>query len=153
MEAAAAAIEASALGGFARGSAWAYPVANLVHLLGMAMLIGGIGILDLRIAGAFRQLPLGVLSGALMPLAVSGLILMVLSGPILFAADATALTRSSTFGWKLALIFIALVNALAFRLLWRGAPGEPPVALRLMAVASIALWLWIAALGRLIAYT
>lgn len=152
MEAVAAAIEASVLGSFVRGSAWAYPVVNLLHLLGMVLLIGGIGILDLRIAGAFRTLPINALSRALTPLALAGLTLMVLSGPLLFAADAVALARSPTFGWKLALIVLALANALTFRRFWRGTADEPGVPLRLMAIASIALWLSVAALGRLIAY-
>src|SRR3546814_1061782 len=38
MEAFAAMVEASALGGFARGSSWAYPVANLIHLLGLVLM-------------------------------------------------------------------------------------------------------------------
>jgi len=151
MEAAAAAIEASAIGSFVRESAWAYPAANLVHLLGLVMLVGGIGILDLRLAGAFPALPIVPLSRALTPVAVAGLVLMAASGPLLFAADATALVRSSTFGWKLALIAVALANAAAFRWLWRGS-GEPAPGLRAMALASVGLWLWVAALGRLIAY-
>ena len=107
---------------------------------------------DLRIAGAFRAVPLVPMSQALTPLALAGLVLMVMSGPLLFSADAVSLARSSTFRWKLALIAVALANALVFRLLWRNKDGEPSALLRLMAVVSLALWLWIAALGRLIAY-
>lgn len=152
MEAVAAAIEASALGSFARGSSFAYPLANLVHLLGLVLLIGGIGLLDLRLAGAFRSLPLATLSRALTPLALGGLLLMLLSGPVLFAADAASLVKSDLFRWKLVLIGVALLNALAFRWLWSDEDGEPGVALRAMATVSIALWLMVAALGRLIAY-
>lgn len=152
MEAIAATIEASAFGAFARGSSWVYPAANLAHLLGLVLLVGGIGILDLRLAGAFRFVPLAPLSRALTPLAIAGLVLMVLSGPVLFAADAKSLAGSPLLRWKLVLIAVALLNALAFRRLWTGGEGEPPVPLRAMAVASIGLWLTVAALGRLIAY-
>ena len=152
MEAVAAAIEASALGSFARGSSFAYPLANLVHLLGLVLLIGGIGLLDLRLAGAFRSLPLATLSRALTPLALGGLLLMLLSGPVLFAADAASLVKSDLFRWKLVLIGVGLLNALVFRWLWSGEDGEPGAALRAMAAVSIALWLMVAALGRLIAY-
>ena len=153
LESIAAAIEASQLGGFARGSSWAYPVANLVHLLGLVLLVGGIGIVDLRMLGMFRTLPLDATLRSLTPVAVAGLLLMALSGPILFAADASALARSATFGWKLAFIAVALLNALGFRLARRGNPGEPAPLERLMALASIALWLTVAALGRMIAYS
>lgn len=152
MEALAAAIEASSLGSFARGSSFAYPLANLVHLLGLVLLIGGIGVVDLRLVGAFRGLPLVTLSRALIPLALGGLALMALSGPVLFAADAVSLAKSDLFRWKLVLIGLALLNALAFRRLWSGEESEPRFALRAMAALSIGTWLTVAALGRLIAY-
>ena len=152
MEAFAAAVETSAFGAFARSSGWAYPAANLLHLLGLVLLVGGIGIVDLRIAGAFRALPIAALSRALTPVAVAGLACMALSGPVLFAADARSLVRSDYFVAKLALIAVALANAAAFRRLW--SPDSPEVTppLRIMAIASIAIWLTVAALGRLIAY-
>jgi hypothetical protein len=153
MEVLAAAIEASAVGSFVRESAWAYPAANLLHLLGLVLLVGAIGIVDLRITGAFRNLPVHALSRTLTPLALLGLALIAVSGPLLFSADAVALTRSATFGWKLALIAVALLNALLFRLLWRDTTEEASVPLRLMALTSLALWLCVAALGRLIAYS
>jgi hypothetical protein len=152
VEAFAAAVEASALGGFARGSGWAYPAANLVHLLGLVLLVGGIGIVDLRLAGAFRTLPVAALSRALTPVGLLGLACLALSGPVLFAADAASLVRSEYFQVKLLLIAIALANAAAFRWFWSpGAPDVTPL-LRGMAVGSILLWLTVAALGRLIAY-
>lgn len=153
METFAAMVEASALGGFARGSSWAYPLANLVHLLGLVLLVGSIGIIDLRLVGAFAALPLAPLMRALTPLGLGGLALMALSGPVLFAADASALARSATFGTKLVLIAIALANAVAFRWLWSRNKGEPTIVVRAMAFASLALWLAVAALGRLIAYS
>lgn len=152
MEAAASAIESSVLGSFVRETAWAYPLANLVHLLGMILLIGGIGLLDLRIIGAFRALPLMLLSRALVPVGLTGLMLMLLSGPLLFAADAVALSRSSIFAWKLGLIALALGNAAIFRLSWDGSIKEASARLRIMAGLSITCWLGAACLGRLIAY-
>lgn len=153
LESFAAAIEASRLGAFIQGSTWAYPVANLVHLLGLVLLVGSIGIVDLRLAGLFRPLSLVPLTRALTPLAVIGFVLIALSGPVLFAADATNLSHSTTFGWKLALIGIAGVNAIAFHLVRRGNSGEPTALERLCALASVTLWLFVAALGRMIAYT
>ncbi|UIJ45081.1 hypothetical protein LZK98_18855 [Sphingomonas cannabina] len=147
----AASIEASAFGMAARESAWLYPAANLVHLLGLVCLVGGIGVVDLRLVGAFRTLPLATLSRALTPIAIAGLLMLAASGPVLFAADATALIRSPRFLTKLTLIAVALANALAFRFWWRA--GETPSwPLRMLAGASLLLWLTVAALGRLIAY-
>lgn len=138
-------------------SSTAYPAANVAHLLGLVMLVGGIGLLDLRLAGAFRDLPVAALSRILTPLALVGLALMALSGAVMFAADAVALARSTMFRWKLALIAIALINAAAFRWLWRDRIAEwdasPPLAGRAMAAGSVLLWLVIATAGRMIAYS
>ena len=151
------ALEHSGFGAWARQSSYAYPMANLIHLLGLVLLVGGIGLLDLRIAGLFRSLPLAAMSRILTPFAIVGLMLMIISGFTMFAADAGPLSKSKTFGWKLSLIALSLANAVAFRLLWRRqmeGPGlDVPLLGRIMAAASVGLWLWIAALGRLIAYT
>lgn len=152
----AAALEGSWLGSWARGSAVGYPLANLTHLLGLTMLIGAIGLLDLRLTGLFRSLPPGPLARVLTPAAATGLLLLVPSGVVMFAADAGPLLRSPTFQWKLAMITLAIGNVAAFRLLRRGGYDDwdqkASPGLRLMAAASIALWLGAAALGRLIAY-
>lgn len=157
LTAAAAWLDMIGIGPWARGSALAYPVANTLHLLGLIMLVGGIGVVDLRIMGLWRALPLAEMSRALTPVAVVGLALMAASGVILFAADSMALARSQLFGRKLVIIAMALANAAAFRLIWAGRvggwPGKAPVAARIMAAASLALWLAAGASGRWIAYS
>jgi hypothetical protein len=148
------AVQSSPFGAWAGGGI--YPVANLIHLLGLVMLVGSIGILDLRLAGLFPRIPAKPLSATLTPVALAGLVLMVPSGATMFAADAASLVHSTTFRWKLLLIGLALANAILFRLLWTRRlgrwDGDPPPAGRLMAAASIMLWLSVAACGRLIAY-
>jgi hypothetical protein len=149
-------LQVSPFGAWAAGSSLAYPVANVVHLLGLVMLVGGIGVVDLRLAGAFPSLSPAALSRALTPIAIAGLLLMLPSGFIMFAADAEALATSDIFLSKLVLIAVALTNAVAFRWLWRKRlidwRSSPPLAGRLMAAASLLLWLAVGTLGRLIAY-
>ena len=151
------AVQNSAFGLWAAQSSLAYPVANVLHLLGLVMLVGGIGVLDLRLAGFFWAIPVAPLSRALTPVALAGLALMLPTGAVMFAADAEALVMSGTFRWKLVLIALALANALAFRFRWQRRlenwEMEPPPLGRLMAATSILLWLGVAALGRWIAYS
>jgi hypothetical protein len=132
-------------------------VANSLHLLGLVMLVGGIGVVDLRLAGLWRTLPAASLSRALTPVALCGLALLVASGTVLFASDGTALAGSAVFHRKLVLIALALANALLFRLVWqrRVEAGDevPPLIGRTSAAASLALWLAVGTLGRLIAYS
>jgi len=149
------AVQSSPFGVWAGGDA--YPIANLVHILGLIMLVGGIGILDLRLIGLFRKIPTVALAAALTPIAIAGLLLMIPSGATMFASDASTLVNSGTFRTKLLLIILALANAVAFRFIWQGRIEQwdidPPIGGRVMAAASILLWLSIAALGRWIAYS
>ena len=151
------AVQASPFGSWAGQSSYAYPAANLIHLLGLVMLVGGIGLVDLRFAGFFSSLPAAALSRALTPMAIGGLLLILPRGLVMFAADAESLAGSVTFQRKLALITLALVNAALFRWIWRKRIGDRdvrlPLAGRLMAGASLLLWLAIAAHGRMIAYS
>ncbi|HVJ02430.1 MAG TPA: hypothetical protein VM662_09620 [Sphingomonas sp.] len=149
-------LDAAGVRQWASGGAWVYPVANTLHLLGLVMLVGAIGVVDLRLAGLWRGLPVASLSRALTPVALAGLAILVASGTVLFAADGEALARSATFHRKLVLIALALANALAFRLAWQGRAeaGAPLPALgRAMAAASLLLWLSVGTLGRMIAYS
>lgn len=121
-------------------------------MLGAILLVGSIGFLDLRIIGYARGLPAEGLARALTPLALAGFTVMVGSGAVMFLADARALAGSSLFLTKLALIGLAGLNALAFRLKWRRVADEASALARLFAALSLCLWLAVAVLGRLIAY-
>lgn len=149
-------LDAIGVGPWARGSSLVYPVVNMLHLLGLVMLVGGIGVLDLRIVGAWRRLPIAALSHALTPIAMTGFMLMAGSGAILFAADGTALAQSDIFVRKLVLVAAALANAVAFRMMWGDRLADwrdaAPVAARGMAALSLLLWLAAGAMGRWIAY-
>ncbi len=153
---AALALEASATGVFMRESAWAYPIANIAHLFGLAMLAGGIMVVDVRIIGVWRALPLAGLSAALTPIAVIGLALFAVSGFSMFASDAATLVGSWVFLTKLGVVSAGLVNAFAFRRMARGRLTEwemkAPATARILAMLSLALWATAIGLGRLIAY-
>lgn len=139
---------------WATGSPLAYPVANTVHVLALVLLLGGIGLVDVRMLGAFRALPLKPLVRALVPVAAVGVLILGASGSVLFAADSEALARSGTFKLKLGLIAAALTNVALFRWLVGTAPADPPQRLaRLLALTSLLLWTGVAIAGRMIAYS
>lgn len=151
LESVAAAIEGTPFALWAARDPLAYPLANVLHVLGLALLLGPILLVDLRLLGAFPALPLRPFVRAVRPFAVAGFAGLVLSGTVLFAADAVALATSETFRLKLLLVGLGLANALAFPLAWR---GEAPAGAgaRGMALASIGVWTAAAIAGRWIAY-
>ncbi len=153
----AGALEASPLGAWMRGSPWAYPVTNLLHLLGLVLLVGPMLLLDLRLLGfGQRRIRADVASALLTRWAIIGLLLMLASGALLFAADAGPLLGNSLLQAKIALIAFGVLNALLFRLLWNSELDDwdlmAPLTGRLQALLSALTWLAAATLGRLIAY-
>jgi len=151
----AAALEDSAFGVLMRESAWLYPGVNLLHLLGLVLLLGAMLFLDLRLLGVARWLPLAPLYRWLSGFAAAGLLIQLVSGFALFAADAGPLAANPLLRLKLALVLLGAGNALLFRL-WQ-APrlrrdAALPATLRLQAVLSLGLWLAVMAAGRLLAY-
>ena len=140
--------------------AWAsgvYPVVNTLHLLGLVMLVGAIGVIDLRLAGLWRSIPAAPLARGLTPVAIGGLAIMLVSGLALFAADGRILAQSEVFRTKLLLIGLALANAVVFAWRWRSRLADwddnPPWSGRAMALMSLGLWLAIGTYGRMIAYS
>lgn len=129
-------------------------MANVVHLFGLVLLLGGIGFLDLRLLGLWPGLDLRALARAAEPLAVAGLLLLVGSGAVMFAADA-AIAGSAVFRVKLALILAATANALLFRILFRRPLlfGAIRPAMRAMAAVSLSAWAAALVAGRMIAYS
>lgn len=135
-----------------RLSSWAYPAVNTLHVVGIALLFGAIVPLDLRLAGWRRTQSLEPLARTLLPVAMAGFALAASSGLLLFAADARSYAASTLFQLKLALIVLALVNALLLRRVDWQAPRESASRLAAAGLLSILLWLGVITLGRWIAY-
>lgn len=151
------ALQQSRLGAFIRDSLWIYPAANLMHLLGLVLLVGPIAALDLRLVGLGRHaITVPAASRFLTPFAIAGIVLLLPSGAALFTADAASLAGSRLMQVKIALAALALTNAVLFRRLWsRHLPewdAAPPIVGRLQAAVSVGLWLGVAYCGRMIAY-
>jgi hypothetical protein len=152
------ALEASAVGHAIRQSVWIYPSANVLHVVALAMFAGAVAVLDLRLLGAFAATrPADVIYPARRA-AVAALVLLVATGAVLFIAEASHVALNPVFQAKALLIAAGVANALIVaRLpaddLDRLAAGSPlPRRLRMAAIASLAIWLAVAAAGRLIAY-
>ncbi len=152
----AGALEATALSQTLRSSLWLYPLVNTGHIIGIALLFGGIAPLDLRLLGYWRAVSIRSLAGILIPMSMAGFVLAVLTGSLLFATRPLDYIKEPLFGIKMACLIAAVLNALVLRRSWGGADvsdaeGARP-GWRIAAVLSLALWAGIIAAGRLIGY-
>ena len=91
---------------------WTYGVVNLAHILGIAMLFGAILVLDLRLLGMWRSVPLPVLSRPTVTLAACGFLLAAATGIPMFATKAVDYAGNPFLFIKFPLIALALLNVL-----------------------------------------
>jgi hypothetical protein len=163
-------VEQTAIATAVREGSWLYPAVETVHILGVATLFGSISLLDLRLLGVSRALPLEPLARHALAVVRAAFAVQVASGSLLFAANAAALMVNPAFRTKMVLVVLGALNALLFHLGPMGhllgahgvaSPGEGagagaglpvPVATKAMAAVSLCLWTAVVVLGRLIAY-
>lgn len=144
-----------ALGAALRGSVTAYVLVNAAHILGIALLIGAILPLDLRLAGAFRGVPLAAVVPFLRGVAALGLALAAVTGVMLVSVNLPGYLGNGAFRVKVALLCFALANLIwlqASGAMRRAAEGEVTGALRFGAKASALLWLGVLLAGRWIGF-
>src|SRR5690606_32753296 len=119
---------------------------------------GAVAVMDLRLAGFFQATWPGSLLRRARLIAILGFIGLVASGAVLFVAEASHIVLNGVFQIKLALIGLGLANVIWFETAIAGQvkdlqPHTPlPGRARFVGVTSIAVWLAVAACGRLIAY-
>lgn len=153
-------MQASALGHFMRESGpWTYAIVNLAHVLGIATLFGAIVVLDLRLLGVFKRVPLAALSAAIVPVAATGFVVAAATGLGLLATKTTEYVGNPFLLIKFPAIALGLANAGLVRrtVAWRAHdrrelnPREQRV-LQLFGGVSLICWLTAMTAGRMIAY-
>ncbi|GEO17022.1 hypothetical protein [Microvirga aerophila] len=148
-----AALEHSWVGHAARHSAWTFTIANLLHVLGSAFVVGGIAVFDFKVLAEHGRNAWQVGRYAL-PIAASGIALQIPTGLILLAAEARALGVNPAFYVKLSFIALGLLNVILFHMRLGGSLRKdklPPDA-RAYAVVSLVAWIITLLAGRMIAY-
>lgn len=150
-------LEESSLALWIGESLWGYPIALTSHAVGMAIMVGLVAVVDLRVAGFFKAIPLETIRKAL-TVAWWGFALNVASGFSLFTSQATYFITHKAFLIKLAAIILAAINAYILQRMLRAdstvwdANGTASTKAKNLAISSLLLWLVAVIAGRLIAY-
>jgi hypothetical protein len=140
-------------------SLYAYLIVSTVHVVTIALFAGTAAMLDLRLLGAtLRDVPMSEVASRLRPWTVTGFLVMLLTGGLLFYANPVARYQNLFFRTKMLLLVLAGLNALVFHRQARrnGAEwdqdGRPPRRVRVAGGVALALWGGIILSGRLVAY-
>jgi len=148
-------IDGTAIGHVMLASRWLFGLMEVLHFLGLALLVAGIAAFDLRVLGVAPRLPLRHLHGMVV-LAVVGFGLTVVSGVLFFVADPVRYGTNPLFYLKMAMILLAGINAFTFEHLWRNRWSSlvtmelAPARARFACLASLLLWTGVIVTGRLL---
>jgi hypothetical protein len=123
-------------------------------VLGSAFLVGGIAVFDVNVlCRRFRDAQAS--ARAAIPMAGFGIVILAASGPVLFAAEASAIGRNPLFQMKMALVLVGLINVCAYYWYRRRSvrdQGGLPHSATFHAVVSLLVWIGVLLSGRAIAY-
>lgn len=152
------ALRDSAFGTWMAESAWAFPALETVHVLAIALVVGTIAQVDLRLLGLVqRQRPVRAVIAELLPYTWAAFALAVPTGLALFSARPVAYLAGWPMRLKLLALLLAGLNMLVFHLVTqRGIAawdqGRPAPAARLAGALSLLLWVAVVLLGRWIGF-
>jgi hypothetical protein len=147
--------EATWLGAAVRDSVWLFPVVECVHLIALAWVAGAILVVDLRLLGfGFARQPVAAIAAGARRWLVTGLVVLVATGVLLFVSEAVECYENPMFWTKMALLAISLAVTFALRdRVCRAGDGTRLSQWgRPVAVLSLALWLGVALSGRAIGF-
>lgn len=129
-----------------------FPALECIHIVGFAVLVGTIAVVDFRLLGLWmRRQTATELAQDLAPLTMIGLAIVLVSGPLLFSSDPDMYYLNGSFQFKMACLLAAIVfNYTIHRKTVRA--DATPLRRRLVACVSLALWTLVVAGGSFIGF-
>jgi hypothetical protein len=140
------------------GYPWVWPASETLHFIGMALLVGVVGLLDLRMLGFAKGLPIAPIN-RLLPWGIAGFALNLITGCIFFAGDPFQYIHNDVFWAKMLFILLAGANVGVFYLTGLSrrvdacnAGDDAPWGARVAAAVSLLLWIGVMYLGRMLPF-
>lgn len=151
------AIYGTPLNQWIQASYWLWPVLEISHFIGLSLLLGGLIIIDLRLAGHIKALNLRA-THQLLPVVFLGFAVNAVTGVLFFIGDPLRYASNIGFQIKMVLVMIAGLNALLYY--WKISPvihtwnpqAAPPLLAKCVAYGSLTVWVGVLLCGRLIPY-
>lgn len=144
-------------GEFLREARWGWPIFESLHFLGMSLLLGTVGVFDLRLMGFARRIPISALH-KLIPIGIGGFVLNALTGISFLSATPDQYLFNRAFYWKVTFFVVAGLNVMVFyartfRQLLDAEPGAPPpLGARIAGAVSLCAWIGVMSAGRLLTF-
>ena len=141
------------LGTAVRDTVWAFPLIETFHLLALAVLLGSVLIVNLRVFGlGKRYLPAAQLARQLEPWMLVSLGVLIASGIPMAFSEPIKCFESYSFPIKMGLIVVGIATQLTMQRKWVMASDASPGKAKLAAILSIVIWTAVGAAGKGIPY-
>jgi len=148
--------EASGIGETIRKSSWLFPVIEAIHLLGLGVIGGAVLVVDLRLLGlGLRRQSAAQLTRDAQPWLVGSLVLMIITGGLLFLSEAIKCYYHDAFWFKMSCLFLAIVFTFTIqrKVIMTDETRLRPLWSKVVAVVSVLLWAGVGIGGRWIGFS
>ena len=136
---------------------WGWPIAESLHFICLSLLIGTVGLFDLRLLGLARRIPIAAMH-RLVPWGLAGFGINLVSGLCFLMTEPDQYIYNPSFHWKVLFITVAGMNALAFyatsyrRVTAASASPDAPRTAKVIAAVSLTMWIAVMVAGRLLTF-
>jgi hypothetical protein len=134
-----------------------WPICETLHFIGLALLIGGAGLIDLRLMGFLKSVPLTAVM-QVRKWAALGIAINVITGALFFIGSPNQYIDNPAWYGKLAFLFVAMVNVAVFetrqgkRILTIAAGEDTPASFKVAGAVSIGSWFLVLYFGRMLPF-
>ena len=134
-----------------------WPICETLHFVGLALLIGGAGLIDLRLMGFLKSVPVSAVM-QVRKWAALGLAINVITGTLFFIGAPNQYIDNPAWYFKLLFLFIAMINVLVFettqgkRMLMLASGEHTPIRFKLAGAVSIGSWFLVLYFGRMLPF-
>ena len=141
---------------FVLDNPWVWPICEVLHFVGLCLLFGVTLLVDLQMAGFINGVPLAEVNG-LLPWAMAGLGINIITGMLFFLAAPEQYTQNSAFTWKMGLVLLGGLSLL-YPTMFEQEPASTLDVLhaagtrKLIAACSLVIWIGVIFFGRFLPY-
>ena len=134
-----------------------WPICETLHFIGLALLIGGAGLIDLRLMGLFKSVPLSAVM-QVRKWAILGVVINVVTGTLFFIGEPGQYIHNVAWYFKLLFLAVALINIAVFettqgkKMLAVAAGQDTPVSFKVVGAVSMGSWFLVLYFGRMLPF-
>jgi hypothetical protein len=136
---------------------WIWPICEIIHFIGLTLVVGIAGFFDLRLMGFMKRVPVSA-ARDLMPLAMAGFLLNLTTGATFFIGRPHQYVGNVAWWAKVFFLVLAGLNAMFFattvgaRTMNLGAGDDTPLSAKIVGVVSLVSWLGVLYCGRMLPF-